>query len=92
MPKTAVALFTNPGLVEDVVKEIEKLGIPKQDVRTLEEPGTFPVNGVMSFTRLDFEVELKHCTERDRSNRVGRRGLRTGAAKRRRLGVGQRPG
>jgi hypothetical protein len=61
MPKTAVALFKNPGVVEDVVSEIEKLGIPKQEVRTLEEPGTFPVNGVMSFTRLDFEVELKHA-------------------------------
>lgn len=61
MPKTAVALFKDPALVENMVKEIEKLGIPKQEVRTLEEPGTFPVNGVMSFVRLDFEVELKHA-------------------------------
>jgi hypothetical protein len=29
MPETAVALFKNPGVVEDVVREIEKLGIPK---------------------------------------------------------------
>jgi len=61
MPKTAVALFKNPALVEDVVEKIEKLGIPKQEVRTLEEPGAFPVDGVMSFARLDFEVELKHA-------------------------------
>jgi hypothetical protein len=27
----------------------------------MEEPGCFPVNGVMSFARLDFEVELKHA-------------------------------
>lgn len=61
MPKTAVAFFRNPALAENVVREIERLGIPKQEVRTLEEPGTFSVNGVMSFTRLDFEVELKHA-------------------------------
>ena len=61
MPKTAVALFRNPALAEDVVRDIEKLGIPKQEVRTLEEPATFSVMGVMSFTRLDFEVELKHA-------------------------------
>ena len=61
MPKTAVALFKNPALVDDVVQEIEKLGIPKQEVRTLKEPGRFPVDGVMSFARLEFEVELKHA-------------------------------
>ena len=61
MPKTAVALFNNPALGEDVVREIEKLGIPKENVRALEEPRKFPVNGVMSFARLEFEVELKHA-------------------------------
>lgn len=82
MPKTAVALFKDPGFVEDAVREIEKLGIPKQEVRTLEEPGTFPVNGVMSFTRLDFEVELKHAlneigaTESEEEAYI--RGLRNG--------------
>jgi hypothetical protein len=51
MPKTAVALFKNPGVVEDLVREIEKLGIPKQEVRTLKEPGTFPVQAVRYFHR-----------------------------------------
>jgi hypothetical protein len=59
MPGTAVALLKNPALVERVVKDIENLGIPKTEVRTLEEPATFPVTGVMSFTRLDFEDELR---------------------------------
>ena len=92
MPKTAVALFKNPVLGENAVREIEKLGIPKQEVRTLEEPGSFPVNGVMSFTRLDFEVELKHAlneigaTESDEEAYI--RGLRNGG----RFGIGQRPG
>lgn len=82
MPKTAVALFKNPALVEDVVREIEKLGIPKQEVRTLEEPNRFPVNGVMSFARLEFEVELKHALSEigvaDSEEEAYIRGLRNG--------------
>jgi len=58
MPKTAVGLFENPGLVDSVVREIEALGFPRKEVRTLAEPATFEVTGVMSFPRLDFEVEL----------------------------------
>jgi hypothetical protein len=58
MPKTAVGLFENPRLVDEVVGEIETLGFPRKEVRTLEEPATFEVTGVMSFPRLDFEVEL----------------------------------
>ena len=57
MPKTAVGLFENPGLVDDVVCEIEALGFPRKEVRTLDEPATFEVTGVMSFPRLDFEVD-----------------------------------
>jgi hypothetical protein len=58
MPKTVVGLFENPGLVDGVVREIEALGFPRKEVRTLAEPATFDVAGVMSFPRLDFEVEL----------------------------------
>lgn len=58
MPKTAVALFKNPTVAQGVVAEIERLGIPKKETVTLEEPGMFPVNGVMNFNRLDYEVEL----------------------------------
>src|SRR5271157_3041719 len=58
MPKTVVGLFENSGLVDDVVREIEALGLPRQEVRTLTEPKTFEVTGVMSFPRLDFEVDL----------------------------------
>ena len=58
MPKTAVGLFENPGLVDSVVREIEALGFPRKEIRALEEPATFDVTGVMSFPRLDFEVEL----------------------------------
>lgn len=58
MPKTVVGLFENSALVDDVVREIEALGFPHQDVRTLQEPTTFEVTGIMSFPRLDFEVDL----------------------------------
>ncbi len=58
MPKTAVGLFEKPGLVDQVVREIEALGFPRKEVRTLTEPANFEVTGVMSFPRLDFEVEL----------------------------------
>ena len=58
MPKTVVGLFENRGLVNDVVSEIEALGFPREEVRTVEEPATFEVTGLMSFPRLDFEVDL----------------------------------
>ncbi len=58
MPKTVVGLFENPGLVDGVVRKIEALGFPRKEVRTLTEPATFEVTGVMSFPRLDFEVDL----------------------------------
>ena len=59
MPKTTVGLFEDPGIVESVVREIEGLGFPRNEVRVVDEPSTFEVTGVMSFKRLDFEVDLK---------------------------------
>lgn len=58
MPKTAVGLFKDPRVVDDVVCEIQALGFPRREVRTLEEPKTFETTGLMSFPRLDFEVDL----------------------------------
>jgi hypothetical protein len=64
MPKTVVGLFENPERVDDVVRDIEAIGFPRNEVRTLEEPRTFDVTGVMSFPRLDFEVDLIRSLER----------------------------
>lgn len=64
MPKTVVGLFENPERVNDVVRDIEAIGFPRNEVRTLEEPRTFDVTGVMSFPRLDFEVDLIRSLER----------------------------
>jgi hypothetical protein len=58
MPKTVVGLFENDRFVDEAIREIEALGFPLQEVRTIKEPLSFPVTGVMSFPRLDFEVEL----------------------------------
>ena len=61
MPKTAVGLFKNPDLVDDIVHEITAIGLPRNEVRTLEEPERFEITGVMSFPRLDFEVDLSRA-------------------------------
>jgi hypothetical protein len=58
VPKTAVGLFENPSVVDDVVREIEVLGFPRNEIRILDEPASFEVTGVMSFPRLEFEVDL----------------------------------
>jgi len=58
MPKTAVGLFESSGPVDDTVRDIEDLGFPRKEVRSLEEPANFAVTGVMSFPRLDFEVDV----------------------------------
>jgi hypothetical protein len=58
MPKTVVGLFEGSGPVDNAVREIEALGIARQEVQTLHEPANFAVPGVMSFPRLDFETAL----------------------------------
>jgi hypothetical protein len=84
MPKTAVGLFAIPNLVDRVVREIEALGFPRKEVRTLTEPATFEVTGVMSFPRLDFEVDLSRELARigatKAESQVYVEGLRRGGA------------
>lgn len=64
MQKTAVGLFENPAAVDRVVRDIEALGFPRNEVRTLQEPESFDITGVMSFPRIDFEVDLIRALER----------------------------
>ena len=58
MPKTSVGLFENPDVVDDVVREIEALGFPRNEIHTVNEPANFEVSGVMSFRRCEFESDL----------------------------------
>lgn len=58
MPKTAVGLFDNRSVVDEVVREIESVGFPRNEVRTVGEPLDLGATGVMSIPRIDFEVDL----------------------------------
>ena len=58
MSKTAVGLFENPGLADQVVHDLEASGFPRNDVCVLSEPRDMAVTGVMSTPRTDFQVDL----------------------------------
>jgi hypothetical protein len=57
MPKTAVALFENPVLVDAVVRDLLASGVRRKDVRILAEPGEMAGDGA-SIPHTDFEVGL----------------------------------
>src|SRR5436189_1641943 len=56
--KTAVGLFANPKLVNQVIGEIETIGLPRNHIRSVGEPLDFAVTGVMEIAHIDFELEL----------------------------------
>ena len=58
MPKTAVGLFENPGLADQVVRDLEASGFSRNDVRILSESLDMPGGGVMGIPNIDFEVSL----------------------------------
>ncbi len=58
MPKTAVGLFENPVLVDEVVHALLDSGFHRNDVRILGEPREMAGSGVMSIPHTDFEVGL----------------------------------
>jgi hypothetical protein len=58
MTKTAVGLFENPGSVDEVVRDLEASGFPREDVRVLSEPLEMAGSGLMSTPHNDFEVDL----------------------------------
>jgi hypothetical protein len=58
MAKTAVGLFENSGLADEVVRDLEASGFPKNDVRVLGEPRVMAGGGLMSTPHTDFEVAL----------------------------------
>lgn len=70
MPKTAIGLFRPGQSVEPVIREIEALGIPPNEIRVLAEPRTFEITDPMSFPRLDFEVELRRDLARLHATRI----------------------
>ena len=58
MAKTAVGLFENSELADEVVRDLEATGFLRTDVRILKEPMEMAGSGLMSTPHTDFEVEL----------------------------------
>jgi hypothetical protein len=58
MTKTAVGLFESSRLADEVVRDLEATGFPKNDVRVLGEPREMAGSGLMSTPHTDFEVGL----------------------------------
>jgi hypothetical protein len=58
MSRTAVGLFENPMMAEQVANDLEASGFPRNNVRILHEPMDMPVTGVMSTPRTEFRVGL----------------------------------
>jgi hypothetical protein len=58
MSKTAVGLFENSGLADEVVRDLEASGFLRNDVRVLSEPLEMAGSGLMSTPHSDFEVAL----------------------------------
>ena len=56
--KTAVGLFDNPKLVNQIIGEVEAIGLPRNHIRALGEPLDFAVTGITEIAHIEFELEL----------------------------------
>ena len=82
MSKTAVGLFEHPGIVDQVVHDLDAKAFPRNEIRILGEPREMSGDGVTSIPRTDFEVglnrELKAIGASDLEARAYVRGVRRG--------------
>jgi len=80
--KTAVGLFENPGVADQVAHDLDTSAFPRNEVRILGEPLSMAVTGVTSTPRTDFEVglnrELKTIGATDREAEAYVQGVRRG--------------
>jgi hypothetical protein len=58
MSKTAVGLFQNPGVANEVVHDLSVGAFPRSEIRVLGESRDMPVTGALSTPHTDFEVGL----------------------------------
>jgi hypothetical protein len=58
MSKTAVGLFENPGVADQVVHDLNAGDFPRREIRLLREPLDMALTGVTSIPHTDFEVGL----------------------------------
>ena len=59
MSKTAVGLFENASVADEVVRSLGANSFPRGDIRVLQEPVDMPVTGTMSLPHTDFQVRLE---------------------------------
>ena len=58
MARTAVGLFDNSELADEVARDLDTAGFLQKDIRVLSEPREMPGSGLMSTPHTDFEVGL----------------------------------
>ncbi|HXM40748.1 MAG TPA: hypothetical protein VN924_05820 [Bryobacteraceae bacterium] len=58
MSKTAVGLFENPGVADQVVHDLDTNSFPRKEIRVIREPLGMAVTEVTSIPHTDFEVGL----------------------------------
>jgi len=82
MSKTAVGLFENPGVADQVAHDLDTSAFPRNEVRILGEPLSMAVTGDTSTPRTDFEVglnrELRTIGASDREAEAYVQGVRRG--------------
>jgi hypothetical protein len=59
MSKTAVGLFENASVADEVVHDLGAHSFPSNDIRVLKEPLDMPVTGTLSLPHTDFQVRLE---------------------------------
>ena len=82
MSKTAVGLFENPGVADQVVHDLDARAFPRNEIHILGEPREMSGDGVTSIPRTDFEVgldrELKTIGASEREANAYVQGVRRG--------------
>lgn len=82
MSKTAVGLFENPSVADQVVHDLDASDVPRNGIRTLVEPLDMDVTGVMSFPHTEFEAgldrELRAIGASERETNAYAQGVRRG--------------
>jgi hypothetical protein len=82
MSKTAVGLFENPGVADQVVHDLDASAFPRSEIRTLGEPRDMGGTGITDTPRTDFEVgldqELKTIGASEREANAYVQGVRRG--------------
>jgi len=58
MAKAAVGLLENLNFVDEIIRDLEAAGFPRNYIRVLSEPREMAGSGMMSTPHADFEADL----------------------------------